>query len=361
MSLKHLSEYRDAELCRRLAQRIGQKSRRPLRLMEVCGTHTVSIFRHGLRALLPDTISLLSGPGCPVCVTAQGEIDWFLALSRRPGVIIVTFGDLLRVPGSGASLMAQRAQGARVKVVDSSLAALQLAQDNPDQEVVFLGVGFETTAPTVAAAILEAERRGLKNFSVACAHKLMPPALCALLSGGKVRLDGLICPGHVSVIIGANAYTPVARDFSLPCVIAGFEPGDILQAIEMLVDQAEAGISQVQIAYGRAVTAGGNPKALALMDQVFVPVDAAWRGLGVIPQSGLKIREKYAAFDAGLRFNLAASEAPEPPGCSCGRVLSGLITPGQCPLFGKTCTPQSPVGPCMVSSEGACAAYYKYR
>lgn len=361
MSLKHLSEYQDGELCRRLAGRIGQKSRRPLRLMEVCGTHTVSIFRHGLRSLLPDTISLLSGPGCPVCVTAQGEIDWFIELARRPGVIVATFGDLLRVPGSGTSLMRERAQGADVRVVDSSMAALNLAQDNPNSEVIFLGVGFETTAPTVAATVLEADRLGIKNFSIAPAHKLMPPALDALLSGGRVSLDGLICPGHVSVIIGARAYEPVARKFSMPCVITGFEPMDILQGIEMLVDQAQAGTSEVQIAYRRAVSWEGNPKALALMEQVFKRVDAVWRGLGKIKRSGLEIREKFVAYDAGQKFGIQAQETPEPPGCSCGQVLSGLISPDECPLFGRACTPSAPVGPCMVSSEGACAAHYKYR
>ena len=361
MSLKHLSEYQDAELCRRLAGRIGQKTRRPLRLMEVCGTHTVSIFRHGLRTLLPETISLLSGPGCPVCVTAQGEIDWFMELARQPGVITATFGDLLRVPGSNASLMQQRAQGADVRVVDSSLAGLNLARENPQKEVIFLGVGFETTAPTVAATVLEAKRQGIKNFSVAVAHKLMPPALRALLSHGRVRLDGLICPGHVSVIIGAQAYEPLARAFSMPCVITGFEPLDILQGIEMLVDQAQADANQVQIAYRRAVSREGNPKALALMDQVFKPVDAVWRGLGEIKTSGLELRQEFAAHDAGQKFSSRAQEAPEPPGCSCGQVLSGLIAPDQCLLFGKVCTPSAPVGPCMVSSEGACAAHYKYR
>lgn len=361
MSLKHLSEYQDANLCQKLAARIGQKSRRPLRLMEVCGTHTVSIFRHGLRAILPKTISLLSGPGCPVCVTAQGEIDWFIELARRPGVIVATFGDLLRVPGSGTSLMRERAQGADVRVVDSSLAGLNLARENSEKEVIFLGVGFETTAPTVAATILEARRLEIKNFSVATAHKLMPPALEALLSGGQVSLDGLICPGHVSVIIGAKAYETAARKFSMPCVITGFEPMDILQGIEMLVEKAQAGTSQVQIAYRRAVNWEGNPKALALMDKVFAPVDAVWRGLGKIQQSGLELREEFSLYDAGPKFGIQAKEAPEPPGCSCGRVLSGLIEPDKCPLFAKTCTPSTPVGPCMVSSEGACAAHYKYR
>lgn len=328
--------------------------------MEVCGTHTMAIARNGIRQLLPKNITLISGPGCPICVTSQQEIDQFIKLAQFENVIITTFGDLMRVPGSHSSLQKERANGADVRIVYSTLDCLQIAEQNPDKEVVFLGVGFETTAPTIAAAILEAKRRNLKNFSVISAHKLVPPALVALLENKNVAVNGFICPGHVSVIIGGQAYQSITEKYHIPCVIAGFEPVDILQSIFMLVEQIEQGRGEVEIAYRRGVTYSGNQKARAVLDQVFEVADASWRGLGTISQSGLKIRNEYYEFDAGQRFDLSVENVVEPKGCACGEVLCGTLTPNQCSLFGNACTPDDPIGPCMVSSEGTCAAYYKY-
>jgi len=352
--------YHDPAIARGLVARIRSISRRPLRLMEVCGTHTVAIFRAGIRSLLPPEIALLSGPGCPVCVTAQGEIDAFIALARQPGAIVCTFGDLLRVPGSGSSLQRERTAGADVRVVYSTLDALRVARENPARPVVFLGVGFETTAPTVAAAIRMAREEGLVNFLVFSAHKLAPPALAALLQSDAVCIDGFILPGHVSVIIGSEAFAPLFARHRIPCVVAGFEPLDILRAILMLVQQIETGRPAIENAYPRAVSSGGNRAARQLMEEVFEVSDATWRGLGVIPESGLRLRETFAAHDAARHFGLQTLEVPEPRGCACGAILTGVRIPPECPLFRRTCTPMSPVGPCMVSSEGTCAAYYRY-
>ncbi len=360
MSIKHSEEYRDADLSRRLAEKIRRISTRPTRLMEVCGTHTVSIFRSGIRSVLPRTISLLSGPGCPVCVTDQAEIDAFVALSRLPGVTVATFGDLMRVPGSASSLQRERAEGHDIRVVYSTMDALAIARKEPDRQVVFLGVGFETTAPTIAAAITAAAGSKLPNFSVISAHKLVPPALEALMGLDAVRIDGFILPGHVSVIIGLDAYRPFFERHRIPCVVAGFEPADILQAIEMLVAQIEAGRPALENAYPRAVSPAGNAKARQVLEEVFEPSDACWRGIGRIPASGLSIRQAYAAYDAGRRFGLELPEAKPPKGCACGEILTGKKTPPECALYKKVCTPIDPVGPCMVSSEGTCAAYYKY-
>lgn len=332
----------------------------PLRLMEVCGTHTMAIARFALRKLMPEGLTLTSGPGCPVCVTATADLDLFIAASRLPETIITTFGDLIRVPGSSSSLQEEMGRGRDVRVVYSPLDALEIARRHPRRQVIFLGVGFETTAPTVAAALLMAAGEGIGNFSVISAHKVMPPALAALAAAPDVRLDGLICPGHVSVIIGADAYRPLAEQDHLPCVVAGFEPADILGAILLLVRQAREGAARVEIAYGRAVGREGNPRALAIMNQVFAPADAEWRGLGPIPGSGLIIREEFARFDAARRFGLVREPAAGPRGCRCGEVLKGIIAPPACKLFGTACHPGRPVGPCMVSSEGACAAFYKF-
>lgn len=360
MKLKYLSEFRDPEICQKLIRKIHATSRKKISLMEVCGTHTMSIARNGIRQVLPENISLLSGPGCPVCVTSQGEIDAFIELARQPDSIVATFGDLIRVPGSDASLGQVRAEGADVRVVYSAFDCLKLAQAHPGKEVVFLGVGFETTAPTIAAAILEAERNGLKNFSVLSAHKLIPPALNALLENPEVRVDGFICPGHVSVVIGARAYQPVVKNYHRPCVVAGFEPADILQAILLLVAQIEQEIAKVEIAYKRGVTFAGNAKAREILSQVFEPVNADWRGLGKIPGSGLGIRSEYQDFDATKRFGLEIKSVPEPKGCDCGAILAGTKVPAACAHFGNGCTPEHPVGPCMVSSEGTCAAHYRF-
>lgn len=360
MTIKHLEEYRDPEIAGRLIESIKSRSRKKIRLMEVCGTHTVSIFRSGIRDLLPETISLLSGPGCPVCVTSQGEIDAFIALSQIEGVIITTFGDLIRVPGTRSSLQEERAAGRDIRMVYSAMDALDVAAANPDRQVVFLGVGFETTAPTIAGTLTMARSMELENFSVISAHKLVPPALDALMQTEGVELDGFIMPGHVSVIIGLKAYAGFFETYRVPCAVAGFEPADILKAISMLVNQIEAGAPAVENAYPRAVTHEGNTKAQKIMETVFKVEDANWRGLGVIPQSGLGIRDEFAEFDAMRRFQPDVPDSPEPKGCGCGEILTGRQLPPECALYKKVCTPVNPIGPCMVSSEGTCAAYYRY-
>jgi hydrogenase expression/formation protein HypD len=360
MTDQYTEAYRDPRIAGELVERIHSTARSPMRIMEVCGTHTTAIFRHGIRSLLPDTIDLLSGPGCPVCVTAQAEIDAFVRLARREDVIIATFGDLMRVPGSGSCLQKESAEGADVRVVYSAMDAVQLAGRHPDKQVVFLGVGFETTAPTIGAAILAAAEMGVKNFFVYSAHKTVPPALEALMRNPAVQLDGLILPGHVSVIIGSEAYRPFFEAHRLPSAVAGFEPVDILQAILDLAAMIRDGAPELANAYPRAVTGEGNLKAQQLLDTVFDTCDAPWRGLGVIAASGLAIRPELAAFDAQAVFDIRPGETPEPKGCACGEILSGIKTPGQCALFAKSCTPMNPVGPCMVSSEGTCAAFYRY-
>jgi hydrogenase expression/formation protein HypD len=360
MTLKHIDEYRDSQISRQLIEKIKSISTKDVRLMEVCGTHTVSIFRSGIRSVLPQTISLLSGPGCPVCVTDQAEIDAFIELARVDDVIITTFGDLMRVPGTKSSLQKESAGGRDIRVVYSTFDALEIARKNPAKKIIFLGVGFETTAPTIAAAILSAAQEGVKNFSVISAHKLVPPALQALMASADVRIDGFILPGHVSVIIGLNAYRPFFDQYQIPCVVAGFEPIDILQAVSMLVEMLESGSPALDNAYTRAVTLEGNTKAQQILDEIFEPADAGWRGIGVIPLSGLKIREKYAAHDAEKLFDVQVPDAKTPQGCACGEILIGSKTPPECALYKKVCTPMDPVGPCMVSTEGTCAAYYKY-
>jgi hydrogenase expression/formation protein HypD len=358
--MKYIDEYRDRDVAGALSERIQTLSRRPVRFMEICGTHTMAIFRHGIRSLLPGHIELVSGPGCPVCVTAMEEIDRAVKLARTPGVIVTTFGDMLRVPGSASSLKNEQAQGATIRMVYSTMDALNIAADNPDRQVVFLGIGFETTAPTVAAAIRTAHDQGQHNFSVLSAHKLLPPAMDALLSGGDLSIDGFICPGHVTTIIGTSPYERVAEQYHTPCVVTGFEPVDILEGVLMLVEQAEEGRAEVQIQYNRGASAGGNRPALKLMDEVFEPCDSPWRGLGTIPQSGLTIRDPYAEQDARRRFDSHVPPAREPAGCRCAEILRGAVRPTDCTLFRKVCTPRTPVGPCMVSSEGTCAAYFKY-
>jgi hydrogenase expression/formation protein HypD len=360
MTLKHIDEYRDSEISRQLIEKIKSISKKDVRLMEVCGTHTVSIFRSGIRSVLPQTISLLSGPGCPVCVTDQAEVDAFIELARVDDVIITTFGDLMRVPGTQSSLQKESAGGRDIRVVYSTFDGLEIARKNPAKKVIFLGVGFETTAPTIAAAILSAAQTGLRNFSVISAHKLVPPAFQVLMASADVRIDGFILPGHVSVIIGLNAYRPFFDQYQIPCVVAGFEPIDILQAISMLVEMLESGSPALANAYPRAVTLEGNTKAQQILDEIFEPANAGWRGIGFIPQSGLKIREEYAAHDAQKLFDVQVPDAKTPKGCACGEILIGTKTPPECALYKKACTPMDPVGPCMVSTEGTCAAYYKY-
>jgi hydrogenase expression/formation protein HypD len=358
--MKYRDEYRDPELADRLIRAIQQRSRTPVRLMEVCGTHTVAIFRAGIKTLLPETITLISGPGCPVCVTAPEDIDRALALCREPGVTVATFGDLMRVPGSESSLQQEKARGADVRMVYASLDALDLARNLPGRRVVMLGIGFETTVPTIAAAVRQANQEGLKNFLVLSAHKVLPPAMEVLLSAAEVRIDGFLCPGHVTTIIGTASYQEVVSRHGKPCVVSGFEPVDILQSIYMLVCQLEDGRREVEVQYTRGVRPEGNLRARFLVDEVFEPADAAWRGLGKISGSGLKLRPAYSVHAAESHFALAIPPSREMPGCRCGEVLRGACTPLDCPLFRQRCTPTNPYGPCMVSTEGTCAAYFKY-
>ncbi len=333
---------------------------REVRLMEVCGTHTVSIFRSGLRSMLPANLRLISGPGCPVCVTAQRHIDAAIELAGRPSVILATYGDMMRVPGRNGSLEQQRARGAAVRVVYAVTEALKLARANPDREVVFIGVGFETTAPAAAAAIRAAHAHGVDNFSVLSAHKLVVPAMLALLVGSDVVLDGFLCPGHVSVVIGSEAYRPVVDRHRVGCVIAGFEPPQMLAGLVHLLRQVVSGEPKLENVYAAAVRPDGNRHALALLGEVFRAADAPWRAIGDIPASGLEIRPKYARHDAIARFGLELGRDDDAPGCRCGEVIQGKAQPQECALFGEACTPRTPVGPCMVSSEGTCAAWFKY-
>jgi hydrogenase expression/formation protein HypD len=358
--MKYLDEFRDPQLARNLLASIRARSRRPVRLMEFCGGHTHAIFRHGLRQLLPPTVELRSGPGCPVCVTADADIDRSIAISKLPGVLMTTFGDMLKVPGSRGSLQTAKAEGADVRMVYSTLDALHMARENPDRQVVFLGIGFETTAPTVAAALLQAEAAGIDNFTVLSLHKLTPPATRAILDAGEVRISGIIGPGHVTTIVGSHAWEFLPREYGIPCAVAGFEPLDILQVVDHLVAMVEEGRPAVYNAYARSVLAGGNVTALNLMERVFEVSAAEWRGLGRVPASGLTLRPAYARFDAQRAFPVELPAARLHTGCRCGEVLRGVIDPAECALFGRACTPSDPVGPCMVSAEGACAAWYRY-
>lgn len=330
-------------------------------LMEVCGTHTMAIAKSGLRELLPENIKLLTGPGCPVCVTAQGDIDAMIDLSRRSGVMIATFGDMIRVPGTDSSFQEERGKGASINVVYSPLDALQLARDNPDREVIFIGIGFETTAPAVGSAVEMAAAEGLNNFSVLSQHKIVPPALEAIFSDNEIRVDGLICPGHVSAVIGLRAYDELVERHQKACVVTGFETRDILEGIVLLLRQLESGRLKSEIQYRRVVRPEGNKVARAVLSRVFEPIDARWRGLGTIGASGLALAPRFAAWDAKRKFDLPEYEDKPIKGCACGEVLKGKIAPDSCALFGRGCTPIKPIGPCMVSSEGACAAFYRYR
>jgi hydrogenase expression/formation protein HypD len=358
--MRFVDEFRDSEKAQKLLTVIRRRSRQQVRLMEFCGGHTHAILKFGLRELLPETVSLLSGPGCPVCVTASRDLDRAIAMAHLPGVILTTFGDMMRVPGSKGSLQDAKAQGADVRMVYSSLDALSIARANPDRSTIFLAIGFETTAPTVAAAVLQAQAEGLHNFSIFSLHKLTPPATKAVLAAGEVKLSGIIGPGHVTTIIGLDSWKFLPDDFGIPCAVAGFEPLDILRAVYALVDMTESQAPDVYNAYGRSVRVNGNRVAQQMMEQVFQVGPAEWRGLGVLPESGLGLRGGYTAFDATCRFPIAVLPGEEPQGCRCGEVLRGVITPPECPLFARVCTLANPVGPCMVSGEGACAAYAQY-
>lgn len=354
------SAFRDPKLARGLIETIHRLAPEHATLMEVCGTHTVAIARNGIRDLMPEGLRLASGPGCPVCVTCNRDIDTVIALARIPNVTITTFGDMTRVPGSTSSLLAEQAAGRSVEIVYSPLDALAFAKAHPEREVVFVGVGFETTTPLVAMAIKRAKAMGLSNFTVFAAHKNMPGALELLVGDPTLELDALILPGHVSTIIGAEPYRFLAEKYGIPGVITGFEPVDVLQGIAMLVQQLHEGRAEVEIAYARGVMPEGNPVALAAIDEVFETCTATWRGLGDIPGSGYRIRDEFANFDAVRRFEPDVESTRDPKGCRCGDVLRARIAPNECPLFRTVCTPENPVGPCMVSSEGSCAAYYRY-
>lgn len=359
--MKYVDEFRNRDLCLGLLKKIESVlGDSEATIMEVCGTHTMAIFRGGLRTLLPQSIRLLSGPGCPVCVTPASYLDEAIALSEREGVIVATFGDMVRVPGSNSSLEGQRAAGKRIAVVYSPLEALNIAENNPDKKVVFLAVGFETTSPSVAVTAIEARRRGISNFYFFSAHKLIPPALKLLAQDSDLKVDGFILPGHVSTIIGVNPYLFLAEEYCLPSVVCGFEPLDILQGIFMILQQIKERTARVEIQYKRIVKESGNPEAMALLNNVFVEVDSEWRGLGVIAKSGYALKKEYKELDAKEVFSLKERTSVETEGCICGEILKGQKIPNQCPHFGKNCTPSFPLGPCMVSSEGSCAAYYRY-
>lgn len=358
--MKFVDEFRDPELAKRLLARIHRNSTKPIRLMEFCGGHTVAIFKHGIRQLLPQTIEMLAGPGCPVCVTAGADLDRAIALARLPGTIITSFGDMIRVPGSQTSLQRAKAEGGDIRVVYSALDALGIARDNPGKSVIFIGIGFETTAPTIAATILQAGREAINNYYVLSRHKLCPPIMKVILDMGEVKINGIICPGHVSAIIGSHPYRFIPRDYHIACVVSGFEPLDILLSVDRLVDQIEKGKPEVEIAYRRGVKPEGNRPALELMETVFEVGETDWRGIGVVPASGLKLRERYRRFDAEKNFAVDPGPSHEVRGCICGPILRGVSTPVDCQLFRRVCTPDQPVGPCMVSSEGSCATYYHY-
>lgn len=357
------NSFRRPEGAQRLLEAIRSAKLPPVRIMEVCGTHTMAIARSGLRRLLPEHIRLISGPGCPVCVTPAGVMDAALELSQRKDVAITSYGDLLRVPGSrpGDSLQRRKALGADVRVVYSPMDALDMAAAEPERQVVFLGVGFETTAPGTALAVLEAKARGLENFSLLCLLKRTPPALRALIAQEDFRIDGFLCPGHVATILGAEAFRFLPEEYALPAVVAGFETGDLLAALYRLARQLERGEARLENEYTRAVSPGGNPAALSALEQVLEPCSDVWRGLGELPESGLRLREEFAPWDAAKRFGFQSENREQTAACRCGDVICGRLSPEECPLFGKGCAPERPVGPCMVSSEGACAAAYLYQ
>jgi hydrogenase expression/formation protein HypD len=358
--LKYLDEYRDKALCQSLILKIKGLTKEDVNIMEVCGTHTVSIFRSGLKDILPENIHLISGPGCPVCVTPISAIDHIIALARMEGITIATFGDMISVPGSSSNLKQEKARGADIRVIYSPFQALEIARDFPKKKVVLIGIGFETTIPLLASIVLEAVKKSLPNFYLLSLAKVMPPIMKELLQTGEIKIDGFLCPGHVSAIIGTQPYQFIPRQFHIPCVIAGFEPVDILFAIYHLIKQKLIQEPIVENLYRRAVREEGNPVAIQKMKEVFSSVDTQWRGIGKVTDSGLDLKPLFSTMNAH-NFKVKIEKSRENPECRCGEVLRGVITPLQCSLFKKICTPENPIGACMVSSEGTCAAYYKYR
>jgi hydrogenase expression/formation protein HypD len=358
--MKHLDEYRDAGLARKLLAEIARIATRPWVLMEVCGGQTHSILKYGLDRLLPESIELAHGPGCPVCVTPLETIDRALAIARRPDAILCSFGDMLRVPGSDGDLFQARAAGADVRIVYSPLDCLQIARAHPAKRVVFFGIGFETTAPANAMAVFQAKRQGVRNFAMLAAHVTAPPAIEAILAAPENRVQAFLAPGHVCAVMGWREYEPIAARYRAPIVVTGFEPADLLEGVRRAVAQLESGRAEVENGYGRAVTAEGNPAARAMIERVFEVTDRTWRGIGPIPASGYRLRDEYRDHDAERVFDLDAVRACEPAACIAGKVLQGRARPNECPAFGAECTPQTPLGAPMVSAEGACAAYYRY-
>ena len=359
--MKYLDEYRDAELAQKFAREIHRITTRPWTIMEVCGGQTHAIVKFGIDELLPKQIALLHGPGCPVCVTPLEIIDKAIEIAARPDVIFTSFGDMLRVPGSAGDLLSVKARGGDVRIVYSPLDALKIAAENPAREVVFFGVGFETTAPATAMAIFQAAQRGLKNFSMLISHVLVPPAIEALMSSPKCRVQAFLAAGHVCTVMGFEAYFPIAKKYRVPIVVTGFEPLDILQGVLMTVRQLESGRAEVENQYSRSVRREGNVAAQQLIEKVFKVIPRKWRGVGEIPQSGLGLADDFAAFDAESRFDLKTGSIAEPADCAAGEILQGLKKPNECAAFGTRCTPEHPLGATMVSSEGACAVYYRYR
>ena len=358
--MKYIDEYRDKGLIKKLTDLIKREADLNYAFMEVCGGHTAAIHRFGIPSLLPDNIRLISGPGCPVCVTDNSFIDKAIAYSRIENVIIATFGDLIRVPGSESSLEKEKARGGDIRIVFSGTEALDIAKANNDRKVIFLGIGFETTAPGTAVTIKEAEKAGVENFYLLCAHKVMPPAMEVVIKEG-VNLNGFICPGHVAAITGSDAFSFIPRKYNIGCVITGFEPVDILQSIYMLMNQVNKSSPETEIQYTRAVTKEGNIIAQRHMNDIFILRDDHWRGFGLIPSSGLKLRREYERFDAEIAFPVDIKTKRDNKLCICGDILRGLKTPADCSLFADTCIPENPVGACMVSLEGACNTFYKYR
>ncbi len=358
--MKFVDEFRDRSIAKKVIKKIERLDCFKANLMEVCGTHTMVIFKQGLRGMVPENVNLLSGPGCPVCVTSQEDIDKAIALAGDRKVIITTFGDMMRVPGTNSSLEQEKANGADVRIIYSPSEALKVARENPDRKVVLLAVGFETTSPLIAASLLDAQKEKIGNFFVFSSHKLIPPAMEVLSKSKDLNIDGFICPGHVSVTIGSDAYRFIAEKYDVPCVIGGFEPLDVLQSIYMLLRQIKEKRAEVEIEYFRAVRRQGNRIAQQLISEVFEVADVRWRGLGIIPGSGLKLKKEFSRFDAEREFRPKIKRSKENPNCACGEVLKGVKKPTQCKLYGRICTPEEPYGPCMVSSEGTCAAYYKY-
>ena len=364
--MKYADEFRDRDKAAALLRAIeavtgGIRPAKPLQIMEVCGGHTHAIFRYGIEAMLPDAVELVHGPGCPVCVLPMGRVDDCVAIATQPGVILTTFGDAMRVPGSKGSLMQAKANGADIRMVYSPTDALNIARTNPQREVVFFGLGFETTMPSTALTVLEAERDGISNFSVFCNHITIVPTLKAILDSPDLRIDGFVGPGHVSMVIGSTPYDVIARQYCKPLVISGFEPLDLLQSVWMVLRQIADGRAEIENQYARVVASGGNAAAQRAIDAVYEPREHfEWRGLGSIDYSGVRFRDAYARFDAERRFAVPGVRVTDPAACQCGEVLKGALKPQQCRVFGTACTPETPMGALMVSSEGACAAYYRY-